>query len=151
MSPNMEKSAHILLIEDNPAESELLKYAFDQLREPYELTVLEDGEEALHFVQERGLQRPVPCVIVLDLGLPKYDGLTVLRAIKAEPDLAHIKIVVLTSGVSPKTEALVLKAGVNLFRTKPSSLEQVLALAAEILALCNAGLSTSRSAEAAPN
>lgn len=139
MPPDIENPAHILLIEDNPAESQLLQYAFDQLREPYVLTVLEDGEEALHFIHERGLQHPLPCVIVLDLGLPKYDGLTVLTAIKAEPALAHINIVVLSSGVSPKTEALILKTGVQLYRTKPSSLEQVLTLAAEILAICNAG------------
>jgi CheY-like chemotaxis protein len=113
----------------------------------YELTVLEDGEEAIHFVQEPGLQHPVPCVIVLDLGLPKYDGLAVLQAIKAEPDFAHVKIVVFTSGVSPIVEALILKAGVHSYRTKPSSLEQVLALAAEILALCNVRLSTRRPAE----
>jgi len=147
MTPNLDNPAQILLIEDNPAESELLKYAFDQLRKPYELTVLQDGEEAIHFVQENGSQHPVPCVIVLDLGLPKYDGLTVLQAIKAESEFAHVKIVVLTSGVSPIVEAQILKAGVHLYRTKPSSLEQVLALSAEILALCNVGLSTSRSAE----
>ena len=153
MTPNIENPAHILLIEDNPAESQLLGYAFDQLREPYELTVLEDGEEALHFVRDlhSGGQHPLPCVIVLDIGLPKYDGIAVLQAIKAEPDLNDVKIVVLTNAFSPKTEALLLEANVQMYRTKPSSLEQVLALAAEILALCNVGLSTARSTEAATN
>lgn len=155
MTLSIEKQAHILIIEDNPAESELLKYAFDQLLEPSKLTLttLQDGEEALHFIQDkhRRPQQSPPCMIVLDLGLPKYDGIAVLQAIKAEPDLNDIPIVVLTNALSPKTEALLLEASVQIYRTKPSSLEQVLALAAEILALCNAGLSTAPSAETSIN
>jgi len=79
-----ERPARIVVIEDNPADVDLLRYALDRQGEAYELEVLGDGEQALQFVHEHrtGKRDPEPCVIILDLHLPKYDGLEVLRAIK---------------------------------------------------------------------
>src|SRR5712671_5847759 len=87
-------AAKILIVEDNPADILWLRHALDQQGEKYDLQVLLDGEAALRFVDEHrtGLREPEPCVILLDLHLPKYDGIEVLRAVKRVPALAHIHV-----------------------------------------------------------
>jgi CheY-like chemotaxis protein len=125
------RSAKILVVEDNPADVVWLRHALDQLKEPYELEVLLDGELALRFVEEHraGTRDPEPCVIVLDLHLPKFDGIEVLRAIKGEPVLEHIHVVML------RDEATILMLGA-ICRLKPSTLKDCVHLAGEILAIC---------------
>ena len=133
-----QQAAHIVVIDDNPSDVYLLRYALSQLHEPYDLEVLRDGEEALQFVNwhRTRIDEPRPCVIVLDLHLPRYDGLSVLRAIKTEPVLAHIHVVILTAQASPDEEYKMLSLGVRLYRAKPSNLEELSAVAAEILDVC---------------
>jgi CheY-like chemotaxis protein len=114
----------ILIIEDNPSDVFLLRHALDAIGEPFDLRVLTDGEEALKFVQEHrlGLHPPDPCVIVLDLHLPKYDGMAVLGAIKRAPALEHIGVLVLSGVVSSEEMQELLKLGVRRHSRKPSSL-----------------------------
>src|SRR5258706_14280800 len=90
--------ARILIIEDNPGDVFLLRHALETIDENFELKVLADGEQALRFVQEHrlGLHPPDPCVIVLDLHLPKHDGMAVLRALKRPPALEHIGVLLLS-------------------------------------------------------
>ena len=135
---NTRQAAHIVVIDDNPSDVYLLRYALNQLHEPYELEVLRDGEKALQFVDSHRTRadEPRPCVIVLDLHLPRYDGLSVLRAIKKEPALAHIHVVILTAQASPDEESEMLGLGVRLYRAKPSNLEELTMVAAEILEVC---------------
>jgi CheY-like chemotaxis protein len=127
----------ILVIEDSPADVALLRHALNHQGEPYDLEVLTDGEMALRFVNEHrsGTREPDPCVILLDLHLPKYDGIAVLKAIKRAPVLAHIHVVALSGLASPREEAAILSLG-GLYRQKPLMLSQCLELAAEILAIC---------------
>jgi CheY-like chemotaxis protein len=141
--PNASKTenpARIVLIEDNPAEVYLLRVALDQLRHAYALHVLYDGAEALRFVQQersRQTPEPKPCVIILDLHLPKHDGPEVLRAIKEVPALAHVHVVVLTTTASPKDEIEVRELGVRLYRRKPSDLDEFVEVARHILEICH--------------
>jgi CheY-like chemotaxis protein len=130
-------SARILVIEDNVSDIDLLRYALDQHGEDYELEILRDGEEALKFVYEHrtGVREPEPCVILLDLYLPVYDGLAVLRAIRGEPVLEHIHVVVLTSLASPRQELEIASMGA-VYKKKPSKLDDVMRLAAEVIELC---------------
>src|SRR6266404_1552719 len=97
--------ARILIIEDNPGDVFLLRHALETIDENFELKVLADGEQALQFVREHrlGLHPPDPCVIVVDLHLPKHDGMAVLRALKCAPALEHIGVVVL-SGLASAEE-----------------------------------------------
>jgi len=134
--------ARILIIEDNPGDVFLLRHALESLGEPFELKILTDGEEALTFVREHrlGLHPPDPCVIVLDLHLPKYDGMAVLRAIKHAPALEHIGVLVLSGVVSSEEMQELLKLDVQRHSRKPSSLSEFQALAEEIIALCKKGL-----------
>ena len=130
--------ARIVVVEDIDSDVRLLRLALQELGEEAVLEVLQDGEEALRFVHEHRtfVRRPDPCVIVLDLHLPKHDGIAVLRAIRQEPLMAHIRVVVLTTSCSPKEELEVRQMGVRLYLRKPSSLDEFIEVAREILAIC---------------
>jgi CheY-like chemotaxis protein len=134
----VKNPAKILVMEDNPADVHLLRMALDHHGEQYRLELLQDGEEALRFVhsQRTAPSAPEPCVIILDLHLPRHDGKAVLRAIKHEPSLCHVHVVALTSVPSPSDEREVRLLGVRLCKAKPMELDEWLALAAEILAIC---------------
>ena len=127
----------ILVIEDNLADIEILRFALNAQGEPYRLEILTDGEAALVFVAEHrsGIRQHDPCVILLDLHLPKYNGIEVLTAIRQEPILTHIHVMVLTTMASPADHAQVIDLG-GICREKPSHLDGINTLACEILALC---------------
>ena len=125
-------------MEDNPADVHLLRLALDQHGEDYRIDLLRDGEEAIRFVRQQRLlpAEPEPCVIILDLHLPRHDGKAVLQAIRKEPAIAHVHVVALSSMPSPDDELEVHRLGVRLCRAKPTELDEWLALAAQILAIC---------------
>ena len=127
-----QNSPLIVVVDDNSADVMLLKRSFDHLGEPYRLHVLEDGEKALAYLQAHAAgATEEPCVVVLDLHLPRYDGTAILQYIRAEPRLAHLKVAVLTSSLAPNRQP-----AVNLYRQKPMSLEAFDVLARELVALC---------------
>lgn len=134
--------AKILIIEDNPGDVFLFHLALDHHKEEYELVLLRDGEEAIRFVHEQrhAAKDSHPCVMVLDLNLPKHDGHTVLQAIRQEPVLEHVGVVVVSTGVSPKERFQIERLGVRLYRPKPMELDQWVALAGEILEICREGI-----------
>lgn len=130
--------AQLLVMEDNPADVHLLRLALDHHGEEYNLQLLRDGEQAIEFVRsQRSVpMEPEPCVIILDLHLPRHDGKSVLRAIKEEPTLTHVRVVALSSMPSPSDEAEILRLGARVCRAKPMELDEWLDLAAEIIAIC---------------
>ncbi len=130
--------AKILVIEDNPADVVLLRLALDQHGEEYELEVLRDGAEAIQFVHNQRTKAAdsEPCVIVMDMHLPKHDGPAVLHAIRHEPSLAHVHVVALSSLAAPKDETEVRRLGVRLYTSKPMDLDDWIQLARDILTIC---------------
>lgn len=139
MSAKNPNPAKIVVVEDNSADVFLLRHALDQHADPYHLDVLRDGEEAINFVN--GLRsagpRAEPCVIVLDLHLPKHDGTAVLKVIRQVPALALVQVVALTTLASPKDEREVRELGVRLYKAKPTLVEEWIKLAGDILDLCH--------------
>jgi CheY-like chemotaxis protein len=132
--------ARIVVIEDNPADIALLRYALDHHGQDYQLETLLDGEAAIQFVHEqRNVPDPVPCVIVLDWHLPKHNGGEVLKAIRQEPILRHVNIVALTT-VSPEDEKEIRRLGVRLYEPKPMELDGWRTLAQRILEVCREGI-----------
>ena len=87
LSEKNPSPAKIVVVEDNSADVFLLRHALDQHAEEYILDVLRDGEEAIEFVNRQRSVGPhgEPCVIVLDLHLPKHDGTAVLKVIRRNP------------------------------------------------------------------
>jgi CheY-like chemotaxis protein len=130
-------SARIVVVDDNTADVGLLRLALDQQGDDYELEILETADKALRFVQEHrdGLHGPQPCVILLDLHLPRYDGITILDAIRRAPLLARIHVIVLSGVATPQEQAKIAIMGAT-YRQKPFNLSGYLDLGAEILAIC---------------
>ena len=125
------KAIKILLAEDDPDDRLLLQEALQEGRLANELTCVEDGEELLDYLHQRGKWAggaPRPGLILLDLNMPKLDGREALRAIKADPSLRQIPIVVLTTS---KAEEDVLRSydlGANSFITKPVTFQSMVDL-----------------------
>jgi len=97
----MSKIKRILLAEDNENDVELTLTALQECRLSNEVEVVRDGAEALDYIYHRDKYAKrasgLPCVILLDLKMPRVDGLEVLRRLKSDPRLRHIPVVMLTS------------------------------------------------------
>ncbi len=109
----------ILLIEDNPMDVDLTLRAFKRRRVTNSILVARDGEEALAWLPRWEAGEPWPAVILLDLKLPKVDGLEVLRRIKQHPTLCVIPIVVLTTSEESADVQSAYLLGVNSYIVKP--------------------------------
>jgi chemotaxis family two-component system response regulator Rcp1 len=118
----------ILLIEDNPADVDLLLRAFKSARLDCELTLMEDGAEAMSFVRGEGpyAETPPPDLVVLDLNLPKNDGIEVLQAMRATPQFSAVPVAILSSSSSPRERARVEQFHIGRFITKPPDLDEFL-------------------------
>ena len=119
----------ILLVEDNPNDVELTLHALRTSRLANDIKVVRDGEEALDFIMCRGpyAERDIssgPRVILLDLKLPKVDGIEVLRQTKADPRTKMIPIVILTSSNEDKDIVESYQLGVNSYMQKPVDFQQ---------------------------
>ena len=137
--PNSSDQARILLIEDSVADVILLRHGLDSVGHLYDLQVLHDGEAAIKFIQSHWSNSipTEPCLIVLDLHLPKYDGLTVLKTLRQAPAFSHIKVAVLTYNASPREEQQLQTFEVDLYRRKPRDLADFNRLAKELLEICH--------------
>lgn len=118
------RSVLVLLVEDNPNDAELALHALRKHNLTNGIDHVKDGEEALDYLYARGAYgdrdiRAHPKVILLDLKLPKVDGMEVLRTIKNDPDLKHIPVVVLTSSREEKDIISSYDLGVNSYIQKP--------------------------------
>jgi CheY-like chemotaxis protein len=131
------EASRIVMIEDNPGDVRILRFALDQHGEEYQLEVLTNGNQAIRFIQEhRMAASKKPCVIVLDWHLPKHNATELLRAVRQEPALTDVHVVTLTSSVGTEDEKEILRLGVRLYRNKPTDLDDWIALAGEFLAIC---------------
>ena len=122
-------AVEILLVEDNPYDVELTLHALDKSHITNHVHVVRDGVEALEFIfcngayAERSIQNP-PKVILLDLKLPKVDGMEVLRQVKADPRTQMIPVVVLTSSREERDVVESYRLGVNSYIVKPVDFEK---------------------------
>ena len=120
---NMETLGRILLVEDDPKDVELTLTALDEYNLANSVVVVSDGEQALDYLYYGGnfAQRPRgnPAVILLDLKLPKIDGLEVLKKIKSDETLKMIPVVILTSSREERDLVDSYSLGVNAYVVKP--------------------------------
>jgi CheY-like chemotaxis protein len=119
----MDKLGRILMVEDDAKDVELTLTALEDYNLANEVIVVHDGEEALDYLYQRGQFKmragDNPAVILLDLKLPKVDGLEVLKQIKSDEKLRLIPVVVLTSSKEEKDMVASYKLGVNAYVVKP--------------------------------
>jgi CheY-like chemotaxis protein len=133
----------ILYVEDNPADVYLLSTAIKRINSGLVMTSVGDGEKALEFLRQANGR---PCVIVLDLGLPRVDGVEVLKAVKSNPDFCDCPTVVFAERDG---RARIEKVGhiPELFLTKPMDLEGYTSIAKQIIDLCESSAALSNSAD----
>jgi CheY-like chemotaxis protein len=129
------KPISILLAEDDSEDRMLILEALEkEIRVANEIHFVEDGEELMDYLCHRGKyaserDAPRPGLILLDLAMPKKDGIEAGREIKANPDLAQIPIVVLTTSKSEEDIVRSYEIGLNSFITKPPTFEGFLEVA----------------------
>jgi len=116
-----ERMVHVLLVEDDPGDTELTKAALGDAKLNLDLVVVDDGEKAIAYLRKElpyaGV--PTPDVVILDLNLPRKDGRQVLAEIKQDPALSDIPIVILTTSDAEEDIARSYAAGANCYVTKP--------------------------------
>jgi CheY-like chemotaxis protein len=119
----MTTLARILIVEDDPNDVELTLTALEEYNLANEVVVTRDGQEALDYLHRRGQysnrSQDNPAVILLDLKLPKVDGLEVLQQIKSDERLKMVPVIVLTSSHQEKDVMRSYKLGVNAYVVKP--------------------------------
>lgn len=122
------ESVEILLVEDDPSDAELTIRALRRKNLVNNVTWVKDGAEALDFIFRRrqyaGRNNNHPRLILLDLKLPKVDGIEVLRQLKANEDTKAIPVVILTSSAEESDVVKSYKLGVNSYLVKPVDFEQ---------------------------
>ncbi len=114
----------ILIAEDDPDDRMLTIRALEQNRLANDIKWVEDGEELMDYLHRRGIyadgvHAPRPGLILLDLNMPRMDGREALQAIKADPELRRIPVVVLTTSCAEQDIVQSYDLGVNAFVTKP--------------------------------
>lgn len=138
MSPS-NGSAVILIVEDDPNDVFFLRRAFGRAGVRQDLRVAHDGEEAIHYLAGDGRFQdrrkfPLPCLVILDLKLPKVNGLEVLKWLRQRENLKDLPVVMVTSSDENGDQEAANRHGVEAYRVKPVSLEELVDLAHEIRA-----------------
>lgn len=114
----------ILLVEDNPNDVALTRRAFEKSHIANAMDVASDGEEAIDYIVHRGRYaglgpEDVPAIVLLDLKLPKRDGLEVLKEIRAHPETSLVPVIVLTSSAEDSDLVCSYELGANSYIQKP--------------------------------
>ncbi|MBF0526938.1 MAG: response regulator [Deltaproteobacteria bacterium] len=123
----------VLLVEDDMAHAEIVRRNFEDFPVANRLVRVPDGQAALDYLYRRAEfsrpdQSPRPGVVLLDLRLPKVDGLEVLKTIKADPDLSRIPVVILTTSAAEADKAKAYESHANSYLVKPVDFKQFVSL-----------------------
>jgi CheY-like chemotaxis protein len=124
MTESQAKTINVLLVEDDPGDVLMTREAFEEYLHN-RLDVVSDGDAALNYLrrEEPYADAPRPDLILLDLNLPRRDGREVLQEIKADPDLRHIPVIVLTTSQAEEDVLRSYQLRANAYVTKPVDFE----------------------------
>jgi CheY-like chemotaxis protein len=122
----------ILLVEDNPMDVDLTIRAFRRRKLMNQIHVARDGEEALAWIERWDGGEPLPAVILLDVKLPRVNGLEVLRALKEHANYCTIPVVMLTSSAEDSDVQTAYELGANSYIVKPVDFEKFMEVAQQI-------------------
>ncbi|QGR00369.1 response regulator [Paenibacillus psychroresistens] len=128
MDQKLSSDVEILLVEDNPGDIRLIVEVLKDGKIKNNLSVVEDGEQALAYLLREGIYTDaiVPDIILLDLNLPKINGTEVLAEIKKHPLLKHIPVIILTTSEAEQDILRAYDLHANCYITKPVNLDQFL-------------------------
>ncbi len=125
----MKSTFHLLIVDDNPADVSLVEEALKVSAYAGSCQSVGDGVEAMAYLSRRGsfAQAPKPDLVLLDLNLPKRDGLTVLAAMKAGPEWRRIPVVIFSTSRLGRDVARSYELGANCYVSKPGNLSEYFA------------------------
>jgi chemotaxis family two-component system response regulator Rcp1 len=125
---DIHELVQILLVEDNPGDVRLTQEALKEAKFRNTVQVVGDGVEALAYLRQQGKYSAAtrPHLVMLDLNMPRMDGREVLQAIKGDPDLRRIPVVVLTSSEAESDIARAYELHANCYVTKPVDIDHFL-------------------------
>jgi CheY-like chemotaxis protein len=128
---NLEKMMpEVLLADDNPSDVYLIREALREHGVDCMLRVASDGKDALGIISGEAAGTGSISLIILDLNLPRHDGIEILQKLRQSARLEHIPVVVLTSSDSPRDRLTANELGATRYLRKPSNLEEFLGLGA---------------------
>lgn len=122
----------ILLIEDNPMDVDLTRRAFARRRVINPIEVARDGEEALQYLERWEAGEPLPVVILLDINLPKLNGLEILHQFKRSTLVQKVPVIILTTSAEDRDIQKAYQLGANSYIVKPVDFEKFVDVAAQI-------------------
>jgi CheY-like chemotaxis protein len=127
-----ERMPEVLLADDNPSDVYLIREALREHAVDCTLHVVTDGKDALGIISGETGNADAPSIslIILDLNLPRHDGIEILQKLRDSGALGHVPVVVLTSSDSPRDRILANELGATRYLRKPSNLEEFLSLGA---------------------
>ena len=133
MNPN-PKPIQILLVDDDPGDTLMIKEAFEDNKVRNELSCVSDGVDALRFLRREGefADAPRPDLILLDLNLPRKDGREVLAEVKADETLSRIPVVVLTTSEAEEDILRSYALHANAYVTKPVDFDRFIDVVRQI-------------------
>lgn len=140
--PDPERKLRIFVAEDNRADVYLVDIALKEHKVNFTIQSVSDGEQAIRMVEGFGRTEPLPDIALLDLNLPKQEGRSVMRAIRAQPMCSNIPIIVMTSSESDHDRATAARYNAVFF-PKPSDLGGFIELGGLVRSLCNLQAKTS--------
>lgn len=122
----------VLLAEDNPADVRLIRTALEEHQVTCTVRLASDGEQMLQMIaaEIKPDERPLPDLIILDLNLPRHNGIEVLERLRAAARWCDVPVVVLTTSDSPRDRSQATRLGVAQFLRKPFNLDEFLGLGA---------------------
>ena len=122
----------ILLVEDNPTDLDLTRRAFARRKLAHALQVARDGQEVLDMIPRWAAGEPLPRVVLLDLKLPRVNGLEVLRQLREHPVTQYLPVVVLTSSNEDRDIQAAYQLHANSYIVKPVNFDNFLEVTAQI-------------------
>jgi CheY-like chemotaxis protein len=128
---------NVLLVEDNPADINLVEEALEEAQLDCCLHIMRDGMRAVEFLEQLDAEpdRPAPQVVLLDLNLPMIGGEEVLRRVRMSPKCEGVKVLIISSSDAPADRERVMKLGATDYFRKPSSLSQFMLLGTKVRAM----------------
>ena len=141
-NPNQNASYRITIFEDNDGDVMLLREALNAAGIDSEVRVFSDGEAALCYIEGGS---SVPHIIIMDMHLPKADGIAILQAVRRSPVLSEVPVVVLSSSVSSPEVELLRSYGIAEYIMKPSDLDEFMAIGVTVRNLLDPTIPLARS------
>lgn len=128
----------MLMVDDDPDDFFLVRHALEGKENGVDLRSVEDGEELMDYLRQKGKfecsdTAPPPCLILLDLNMPKMDGMEALQAIKTDPSFRHIPVVVFTTSNDTEDILASYRLGASSFIVKPASYERLVSVLASLM------------------